>query len=74
MLASGVDLRGGMASGGVVPATSTGSQSFIDYDRLIQGIASANRLLPAPVVQVQKITTAQNEVSMTKQLAGFSRS
>lgn len=74
MLNSGVRLGGSYAEGGYVqPALTTGSNEFIDYERLIQGIANANRLLPAPIVQVQKITTAQQEVAVTKKMASMSR-
>jgi hypothetical protein len=61
------------AEGGLTAPVSTSGQELIDYDRLAGLIMDGIIALPAPVVSVQKITTAQKEVSVTKQLAGLSR-
>lgn len=71
MLASGY--VGAYAQGGTVPAISSGGQEFINYDRLINGIANAIMLMPNPVVSVVKISNAQNEVKLTKTNAGLTR-
>lgn len=65
--------RGYQTGGYVQPATTTPSESSIDYDRLINGIASAIRMLPSPEVSVVKIATGLNEVKVTKQNAGLTR-
>lgn len=65
-------LRGYKDGGMVVPNNDVNS-SMIDYDRLILGIANALSNLPAPEVSVVKITSAQREVKVTKQLAGLVR-
>ena len=75
MLNSGVQLGGSFAQGGYVqPALNTNNSSLIDYDKMALAFYSAVSQLPNPIVQVQKITTAQQEVHVTKQLAGMSRS
>lgn len=61
------------AEGGMVAPLGIAGQDMIDYDRLAGLIMDGIIALPAPVVSVQKITTAQKEVSVTKQLAGLSR-
>jgi hypothetical protein len=63
----------GYADGGLVAPVSTTQQEFIDYDRLISGIVDGFRMSPAPVVSVQKITSEQNEVRVTKTNAGINR-
>jgi hypothetical protein len=74
MLAGGQGVSNAMAEGGFVPPTlGEAGKDMIDYDRLVNGIVNGIKLLPSPVVQVQKITQAQNEISVTKELAGISR-
>ena len=66
-------LRGYADGGYVAPDISGTGQDMIDYDRLISGIAAANRLLPRPEVSVVKITEQQNDVVLTKEGAGLNR-
>jgi hypothetical protein len=62
----------GYADGGIVtPNLGSAGQSMIDYDRLITGISQAIMNMPNPQVSVVKITSAQNEVSLTKKNAGL---
>ena len=66
-------MRGYADGGYVAPDISGTGQDMIDYDRLISGIAAANRLLPRPEVSVVKITEQQNDVVLTKEGAGLNR-
>jgi len=64
----------GLESGGLVtPALGGAGQDMIDYERLGSIIMNGFMSVPAPVVSVQKITSAQNDVTVTKQLAGLTR-
>lgn len=63
----------GFKEGGLVPAVNSGASDYIDYDRLITGIAGALTAMPSPVVSVVEITNVQNKVALTKQQAGLTR-
>jgi hypothetical protein len=62
----------GYESGGLVqPTVNTGGGDYIDYERLGAVILNGIMKLPSPIVSVQQITSAQNEVAVTKKLAGL---
>jgi len=63
----------GYAEGGLAPDIPDVGQDMIDYERLISGIAAANRMLPRPEVSVVKITEQQQDVVLTKAGAGLNR-